>query len=58
MINDILKEATEGTGRKINDWKKRFCCKDRTSMKQKVLGLRDSMAVLTTVWFGYDNPLA
>lgn len=59
MINDILKEAAQrGTGRKINDLgRKDFAAKTGTSNDAEstwFTGFNES--ILTTVWFGYDNP--
>ena len=59
MINDILKEAAQrGTGRKINELgRKDFAAKTGTSNDAEstwFTGFNEN--VLTTVWFGYDNP--
>ena len=59
MINDILKEAAQrGTGRKINDLGRRdFAAKTGTSNDAEstwFTGFNEN--ILTTVWFGYDNP--
>ena len=59
MINDILKEAAQrGTGRKINDLgRKDFAAKTGTSNDAEstwFTGFNEN--ILTTVWFGYDNP--
>ena len=59
MINDILKEAAQrGTGRKINELgRKDFAAKTGTSNDAEstwFTGFNEN--ILTTVWFGYDNP--
>tara|TARA_B100001121_G_scaffold243682_1_gene218292 strand:+ start:1746 stop:4139 length:2394 start_codon:yes stop_codon:yes gene_type:complete len=59
MVNDILKEAAQrGTGRKINDLgRKDFAAKTGTSNDAEstwFTGFNEN--ILTTVWFGYDNP--
>jgi penicillin-binding protein 1A len=59
MINDILKEAAQrGTGRKINELgRKDFAAKTGTSNEAEstwFTGFNEN--ILTTVWFGYDNP--
>ena len=59
MINDILKEAAQrGTGRKINELgRKDFAGKTGTSNDAEstwFTGFNEN--ILTTVWFGYDNP--
>ena len=59
MINDILKEAAQrGTGRKINALgRKDFAAKTGTSNDAEstwFTGFNEN--ILTTVWFGYDNP--
>ena len=59
IINDILKEAAQrGTGRKINELgRKDFAAKTGTSNDAEstwFTGFNEN--ILTTVWFGYDNP--
>ena len=59
MINDILKEAAQrGTGRKINELGRQdFAAKTGTSNDAEstwFTGFNEN--ILTTVWFGYDNP--
>jgi penicillin-binding protein 1A len=59
MINDILKEAAQrGTGRKINELERKdFAAKTGTSNDAEstwFTGFNEN--ILTTVWFGYDNP--
>ena len=59
MINDILKEAAQrGTGRKIKELgRKDFAAKTGTSNEAEstwFTGFNEN--ILTTVWFGYDDP--
>jgi len=59
MINDILKEAAQrGTGRKINELgRKDFAAKTGTSNDAESTWFTGfNQNILTTVWFGYDNP--
>ena len=59
MINDILKEAAQrGTGRKINELgRKDFAAKTGTSNDAESTWFTGfNEIILTTVWFGYDNP--
>ena len=59
ILNDILKEAaTRGTGRKIRELnRKDFAGKTGTSNDAESTWFTGfNPEILTTVWFGYDNP--
>ena len=59
MVNDILKEAAmRGTGRKIQQLgRKDFAGKTGTSNEAESTWFTGfNQNILTTVWFGYDNP--
>ena len=59
IINDILKEAAQrGTGRKIKELgRKDFAAKTGTSNNAESTWFTGfNQNILTTVWFGYDQP--